>query len=146
MVEMIDPKIERKAIYKSFKGNPGPCPQCGGVLKKSYQSYLVATRTASKMDDSFMIGGDFGWFCASCPTAVLDRNELGKMLHISLPGWKVGQEFAVLGLVDLDRMQANRRNLPPGAPGNPIPLVRFTYPGKSENQQPVNRSKKHRKR
>ena len=68
---MIDPKIERKAIYKFFKGKPGPCPQCGGMLKQSHQSYMIASRIGGRKADSFIMGGDFGRFCASCPTVVL---------------------------------------------------------------------------
>lgn len=33
---MIDLKIERQAIYKSFKEKPGICPQCGGGLNKAF--------------------------------------------------------------------------------------------------------------
>jgi hypothetical protein len=50
----MDKTIERRAIYKTFTGNPGSCPQCGGKVQKSYQSYMVATRANGKMADSFM--------------------------------------------------------------------------------------------
>jgi len=60
MAEMIDLKIERIAVYKSFKRKPGPCPRCGGVLKQNNQSYMIASRTGGRKADSFVIGGDFG--------------------------------------------------------------------------------------
>jgi hypothetical protein len=122
----MDKTVERKAIYKTFKGNPGPCPQCGKVLKKSYQSYMVATRTGGKIADSFMMGGDFGWLCPSCPTVVLDKNELTKMFKFSMPGWNVGKEIVVLGMVNLDKIPDDKKHLPLGGPGNPIPLIPFT--------------------
>jgi len=80
----------RDAIYKIFIGNPGPCPQCRGVLKKSYQSYLVLTHTGKCMKDSFTIGGDFGWFCQSCPVVVLDKRtgQNDEILHAGLEGWR----------------------------------------------------------
>jgi hypothetical protein len=142
----MDKKIERKAIYKTFTGNPGPCPQCGRELKKSYQSYMVATRTGSRMADSFMIGGDFGWFCAACPTVVLDKKELGKMLSFSMPGWKVGNEIIVLGLVNLDAVPEKNKPMRLGEPGNPIPLVRFSSQGAAEASKPAGNSKQSKQR
>lgn len=100
---MIDPKNERKAIYKSFKGKPGPCSRCGGVLKQSHQSYMLATQTGGRKTDSFIMGGDFGWFCASCPTVVLNKDELDKLLSYRMPCWKIGKEIAVLGILNLGR-------------------------------------------
>jgi hypothetical protein len=137
----MDKTIERKAIYKTFTGNPGSCPQCGGKLQNSYQSYMVATRTNGKMADSFMIGGDYGWFCASCPTVVLDKKELGKMLSFSMPGWKVGNEIIVLGLVNLDAVPEKNKHLRLGEPGNPIPLVRFSSQGAAYANKPAGNSK-----
>src|SRR3990172_2170848 len=40
----IDIMRPRECIYKSFKGDPGPCPRCGSTLRQSYQTYLIATR------------------------------------------------------------------------------------------------------
>jgi len=141
---MIDPKIERKAIYKSFKGKPGPCPQCGGVLKQSHQSYMIATQTGGRKADSFIMGGDFGWFCASCPTVVLNKLELDKMLSYSMPGWKIGKEIAVLGILNLDAVPSTKSHLLLGSPGNPVPLVRFSSHASSESGRPTTVSKQNK--
>ena len=69
---MIDTKIPRQAAYKSFKGNPGVCPRCSGALFNDCQTYAVATRQGKRVADSFIIGGNFGWFCKACPTVVID--------------------------------------------------------------------------
>ena len=141
---MIDPKIERKAIYKSFKGKPGPCAQCGGVLKQSHQSYVIATRNGGREADSFIVSGDFGWFCASCPSVVLNKDELGKMFSYSMPGWKIGKQTAVLGILNLDAVPANKSHLLLGAPGNPMPLVRFSSHAGSESSRPTTISKQNK--
>jgi hypothetical protein len=146
MAEMIDPTIERKAIYKSFKGKPGPCPKCGGVLKQSHQSYMLATQTGGRKADSFMVGGDFGWSCAFCPTVVLNKDELGKMLSYSMPGWKIGKEIAMLGILDLDAVPANKSHLLLGSPGNPVPLVKFSGRGGSESGKSTVNSKQNKSR
>ena len=87
---------------------------------------MVATRTGGKIADSFMIGGDYGWFCTSCPTVVLDKDELTKMFKFSMPGWNVGKEIVVLGMINLDKVPDDKKHLPLGAPGNPVPLIRFS--------------------
>ena len=141
---MIDLKIERKAIYKSFKGKPGPCPKCGGVLKQSHQSYMLATKTGVRKADSFILGGDFGWFCISCPTVVLNKDELYKLLSYRMPGWKIGKEIAVLGILNLDAVPANKSHLPLGAPGNPLPLVKFSDHLGSESSRSTGNSKQNK--
>ena len=139
-------KTPREAIYKTFIGNPGPCPQCGGALEKNYQSYMVLTRTGGREADSFVIGGDFGWFCKSCPVVVLDKKELEKMMGFSKPGWKIGAQFAVAGVIDLDAVPADKRYLPLGAPGNPVPLVKFSGHGGSESGKSTSNSKQNKSR
>jgi len=58
----------------------------------------------------------------------------------SLPHWNVGSEFALLGIVDLDAIPEDKRDLPLGDDDNPIPLVEFTSisqekPPRSPSQQ-----------
>jgi hypothetical protein len=126
-------KTPRQAIYQIFKGSPGPCPKCGGALKKSYQSYMVLTHTGERMADSFMMGGDFGWFCQTCPVVVLDKKGLEKMLGFSRPGWKIGAQFSVAGIIDLDAVPEDKRHLPLGTPGNPLPLIKLRAPGSGDS-------------
>jgi hypothetical protein len=83
---MIDLKIPRQAVYSSFKEKPGACPRCSGELVNKYQSYAVATRQGKRVSDSFIIGGKFGWFCKSCPTVVLNRDEIAKMFSFQKSG------------------------------------------------------------
>jgi len=40
--------------------------------------------------------------------------------------WDVGEEYAILGLVDLDAIPEEKEYLPLGSDENPIPLVEFT--------------------
>ncbi len=123
---MIDLKIPRQVVYKSFKSSPGACPHCGGELANEHQTYAVATRRGKRVTDSFIIRGDFGWFCKSCPTIVINRDEIGEMLGFQKSGWNVGSEYIVLGVVDLDAIPASKRHLPIGDPNNPLPLIEFS--------------------
>ena len=79
---MINKETPRQAEYRSFRGNPGECPGCGGSdLVNEQQTYMVATRRGRKIADSFVVSGDFGWYCKSCPTVVINRDKVGEMLR-----------------------------------------------------------------
>jgi len=123
---VIDIAIPRECIYQQFEGHPGPCPRCGGRLQSHPATYLVATRRGKKSTDSFLVGGDPGWFCARCPTVVINPEEMSGYLLHRLPHWDVSTEFVVLGIVDLDAIPEEKRDLPLGDDDNPIPLVEFT--------------------
>ncbi len=123
---MIDITIPRECIYQEFEGQPGPCPRCGGPLQQSSQTYLVITQRGEDMADSFMIGGDIGWCCARCPTVVISPEEVTKFLMQPLPHWDIGEEFTLVGIVDLDAIPEEKHDLPLGDEDNPIPIVEFT--------------------
>ena len=134
-------KIQREAVHKDFATTPGPCPKCGGVLEQTNLPYMVATRTGGHLDDSFLISGDFGWYCQSCPVVVLNQSELHQMMNFSKPGWTVGSEFLVLGVMDLDAIPENKRHLPIDSPEMPNVLVKFRN---LDDKKPASR-KRHKK-
>lgn len=122
----VDITIPRECIYKEFENDPGPCPRCGGPLHQISQTYLVATRRGRTVTDSFLVATDFGWFCAACPTVVIDPADVQNFLSFGKPDWDTGSEFAVLGVVDLAAIPPEKAHLALGDDNNPIPLVQFT--------------------
>ena len=130
----IDVSEPRECIYKSFADHPGPCPRCGGPLVQSRQTYLVLTRHGERAADSFMVGGDFGWFCIRCPTVVVNPADVAEMLRVRLSHWDVGDEFLLAGIVDLDAIPEDKKELPLGTDENPIPLVEFTKISRAGDQ------------
>lgn len=127
MKTQIDDKVEREAMYQSFKRHPGLCPKCGGELRQSYQHYLIATIEGKRKRDSLFIGGDFGWFCTSCPIVLFNVRVISAMLRNVSPCLGVVAKFVVLGTIDWDAIPESLRDVPIGAPGNPIYLVKFRY-------------------
>ncbi len=123
---MIDITIPRECIYQQFKERPGPCPRCGASLQSHTATYLVDTQGGRQSTDSFIIGNDMGWFCARCPTVVINPEEINEYLMNSKPHWNVGAEFTVPGIVNVDAISEQKHNLPLGHDDNPIPLVAFT--------------------
>ena len=140
----IDFTTPRKCFYRRFTSHPGPCPACGKPLHQASRVYLVATLQDDRIADTFTMSGDMGWFCASCPTVVINANEIGDMLRSSLPSWDVGGEFAVMGLVDLDAVPPEQSHLPLGDI-DPFPLVPFEdAPGRkkpSPSPRPVKKKR-----
>jgi hypothetical protein len=124
--DVIDVTIPRECVYREFEGDPGPCPRCGGPLQAHPATYLVATRRGRKSTSSFFVGSDMGWFCARCPTVVINPEEVSEYLLHGKPEWNVGTELAVLGIVDLDAIPEEKRDVLLGEDDNPIPLVEFT--------------------
>ncbi len=139
----IDVSEPRECIYKSFGDAPGPCPRCGERLEQHMQTYLVATRRGKRITDSFITGTDFGWFCTNCPTVVINPEDVDEMLQHPMSDWDVGEEFTVLGLIDLDAIPEDKQHLPLGDDDNPIPLVEFTRISDAED---VRRRSQRRKR
>lgn len=139
----VDVSVPRECLYKSFADDPGPCPRCGERLEQCTQTYLVATRRGKRVADSFILGSDFGWFCTNCPTVVIDPEDVTEMLQFSKPDWDVGEEFTVVGLIDLDAIPEDKQHLPLGDDDNPVPLVEFTSISDAEE---VSRRSQHRKR
>lgn len=87
---------------------------------------MVATRRGTKRADSFIIGSDLGWFCSHCPTVIIDPQDISEFLQHSLPHWDVGNEFSLLGIVDLDAVPEEKRAARLGTDDNPYPLVEFS--------------------
>ncbi len=118
--------IPRECIHKSFEMRAGSCPRCGRSLEQKQQVYVVETWRGREQADSFVVSHDLGWFCRGCPTVVIDPQEVSNLLGHRLPHWDVGDEFALLGIVDLDAVPEEKAHLPFGEDDNPIPLVEFT--------------------
>jgi hypothetical protein len=127
----IDITIPRECIYRQFENQPGPCPRCGSPLQPSPQTYLVATRRAGRIADSFFIGGDMGWFCTMCPTVVINPDRVSAMMDSPLPGGGAGMEFAVVGILNLGDIPPGQRHLPLSELET-LPLVPFRWgPGEA---------------
>lgn len=142
----IDFSVPREMIMLPLSGEPGPCPRCGGALEQTYATYLIATRQGKRIADSFIMGSDFGWFCLRCPTLVINTNQVSQMLRHSLPHWNVGNEFAVMGIVNMDAVPENQRDVPLGDDDNPIPLVEFTNSRSARGDKARKKHKKQRRR
>jgi len=120
--------IPRRVYYSDQVTDPERCPECGKPLERDHQTYLLEIRNVAGDIESFLTSIAAGAFCASCPVVVLARDKVESIVQHAgerfLPG-KQRLEFVVLGLVDLDAIPPEKRDIPLGDDDNPIPLVRF---------------------
>ncbi len=121
-VVKVDAGIRRAVFYEEFDQHPGPCPQCGGELRQASVPYMVATHHGGQMADPFLIASDFGWFCDACPTVVINPDGVREILAHGRPDWDTGEEFIVVGIVDLDAIPPGQRRRPIDEV-EPLPLV-----------------------
>ena len=127
----IDFTLPREAWSVEERKAAKACPRCQARLQPSYQTYAVATREGADIQDSFLMGTDaLGFYCPQCPTVVLVSSVLRGMLSHSLPNWRVGSESLVAGIVDLDAIPEDKRDLPLGSDENPLTVVPFSYHGR----------------
>lgn len=143
----IDFSIPRRCVYRRFAGRPGPCPNCGRTLHQHVQTYLVATRQGREMMDALFVSNDMGWFCADCPTVVINTHEMDVALAHPMSGWDLGDEIAVVGIVDLDAVPPEQAHLPLDEI-DPLPLIPFDVApgGKSPARSARSARKKRPKR
>jgi hypothetical protein len=122
----IDKTIERMVIFRNEKKDLERCPRCNQPLVQYPGPYQVATFDGSRPADEFVMGGDFGYLCAGCATAVIHLPALAEMLHQAYqkPGWDVGGGCGVIGLINLDAIPPDQRHLPLDDL-DPYPLVHF---------------------
>lgn len=144
MKQKIDKTIERKMFAHEAADAPSNCPQCGQPLVQEYGPYQVATRSGRRLTDEYVMSGDFGYLCPECATAVIHIPNLAERIH-GIPmrsGWKTGEEFMVLGLIDLDAIPPEQAHIPLDDL-DPYPFVPF-HPAHPAKKRP-SRKKRPRK-
>ncbi|MHC1742921.1 MAG: hypothetical protein AB9873_07800 [Syntrophobacteraceae bacterium] len=119
----IDPGIPRQMFWSEDVAGTKLCPKCGHGLINEHQIYVMVARQAGRIE-SFIAGTKSGFFCPECPVVVLAREGFNEFVRLGLGNLDPGQ-YTVLGLVDIDAIPTEKRHLPMGADGNPIPLVKF---------------------
>jgi len=145
--------LPRRRYWSDEVGGCTSCPECGGALEREQHPYVAATRRHGELD-VHVIGNDAGHFCGRCPVVVIDREEFGPFIAIATRGLD-DVRYAVMGIVDLDAVPEDKRNLPFDDDTNPLPLVPFTNlrggrpparPKKTHKQKGKGKRRKKRKR
>jgi hypothetical protein len=115
--------IPRYMFWSNEAGGTEYRPRCHSRLESEYHAYLVAVRAGKKIDP-FMTGNDHGYFCPKCPVVVLDREGFAGLPY-SIFDIAQSSAIAVIGIVDIDAVPEDKKDVPVGDADNPIPLVEF---------------------
>ncbi len=119
--------VPRKVYYSGKVGGCDSCPDCGEALECEQHTYLTAIRRGD--DTSYQImGNTAGHFCGNCPVVVLDREEVESFMSLVAQGGG-NFNYVVMGIVDLEAVPEDKRNLPFDEEDNPLPLVEFLNMG-----------------
>lgn len=109
--------------------NTKSCPRCNTSLKREYHSYMVAIDEKGERE-AVMMGHDSGLFCPKCPTMVLDSQIVEEMIsdHVQYQTSRANKhveslKYAVVGIVDLDAVPEDKKDIPLGDDDNPVPLI-----------------------
>jgi len=145
--------LPRRRYWRSDIQSPHLCPECQQPVEQEFHSYLLFLKRGRDVD-SFLVGNDGGYFCATCPVVVLDEEAFRKSSQVVMGN--ASEAFFVAGLVDFDAIPEEKRELPLGDDDNPIPLVEFlntstakktyrTRPRVTRKQRKALRNQKRRK-
>ena len=144
-MKKFDPSIPRQMFLSNYVGGKSNCPRCFSSLENEPQVFMMAVRDAHDIHP-FIIGNDAGYFCPQCPTVVLDFDTFAEFAEVSL-GRDTDAEFTVMGLIDMEAIPDDKRSLPLGVEGNPIPLVKFAnIPARKSKQRKTTAHRKKKKR
>jgi len=133
-MKQIDISIPRWMYWSDEVDSLHVCPKCKSSLIHERRPYLVLVKERKEIE-SFIIGTDGGYFCPNCSVVVLDKLAFASMVAIT-PGVHKSSKFIVKGLVNLDAVPEDKRNIPLGRDDNPIPLVEFlNYQRDSETDE-----------
>ncbi|MCO6479687.1 MAG: SEC-C domain-containing protein [Phaeodactylibacter sp.] len=117
---------EPKRKYFSHEFSLEYCPECKGTLTEKACTILLAVRSARDKAE-FLTNLSGSRFCERCPVVVFDSS---KVEYAAIAGLKEETNFkyTVLGIVDLDAVPEEKRNLELGTDENPLPLIDFLPP------------------
>lgn len=132
-----DASIPRWRYWDTEIGSSQTCPKCKSPLEKEYHTYLMLIKEGNEVTP-LMTGNDGGRFCPNCPVVVLDHDVFSEGAVAT--GAAKRAEFMVVGIVDLEAIPEDKRDIPLGDDENPIPLVEFLNTQKGGKEPPKRHS------
>ena len=119
--------LPRRMYWSDKVGGCNRCPECGGPLLSDYHSYVLET-VHTETTDTHLLGNDGGHFCRTCPVVVLDSDAFENLALIAAAGVPMAR-YRVLGIIDMEAVPEDTRDIPFDEDTNPVPLVKFIRTG-----------------
>jgi hypothetical protein len=141
----LDFQQERTAYHRALDPADLPglaCPACGAAVGAVEGPYLAAALADDgAVLETFLIGGDFVYYCPACPTVVVDTFELNEYIRLADD---VSGEVYVMGYVDLDAVPESQQELPVSEID--LPLTPFLVNGLQIREAPRRPARKRKRR
>jgi hypothetical protein len=118
----IDLLIPRRRYY-SDECNLTFCPECGSDLIEENCTILLCAKSDSD-EGEFMSNLSGSHFCNKCPVVVFDKEKIEQAATLGVRGAN-NLRYFIGGIIDLDSIPDNKKNLEIGSDKNPVPLIRF---------------------
>jgi len=119
------PSVPRRMYPSNVIPLKNRCPECGAKPEREYHSYVVGAGEGGE-ETRLLVGNNLGAFCPKCDVVVLDTEGFAGEVSLGIAPESGPSNIVVLGIVDIDAIPEEKRDLPLGAEDNPIPLVKFT--------------------
>lgn len=139
----LDFQQQRTAHHRALDPADITCPACGAAVGAVDGHYLAAALAdgGDTVLETFLIGGDFVYYCPACPTVVVDKAELNEYMR---PLDDVSGEVYVMGYVDLNAVPESQHELPVSEID--LPLTPFLVNGLQIREAPRRPARKRKRR
>jgi hypothetical protein len=107
----------RRALAVAADSLSQQCPNCAQPLEVSRAVMLLLGRNGEKS-----IFNNDCRFCPGCDVVILDADYIREIAQHGLP---TARSFTVVGFVDLAAVPEDKKKIPLGQKGNPIPFIEF---------------------
>ncbi len=137
--QILDASIQRRLYLNEGNEVIESCPACGGKLTEEVLIYLVNAEDEPDELGSYIVSYDHGKYCNSCPVIVINEAHFHDWIFRDVMSRERRRddilEYEILGIVDIDSIPEEKRDLPLGEDDNPIPLVPFIEYTESPEKQ-----------
>ncbi len=117
----IGTSVHRKVCWSDEDIPDGVCPDCGGDLREEQHCFMTVTVAGEGLEK--FLTGSRGGFCELCPVVVLSRPSFDSIMKAGNSGV---DQYEVLGIVDMDAIPEDKRDIPLGTTDDaPVPLIEF---------------------
>ena len=113
-------KKRRKPIWAEKGDHFTCCPDCGSGLINESNTFLVGGNVERELE-TFLMSNQAD-FCEKCPVVVLKKVQFDFSLFAGNSGV---EHYEVAGIVDLDAIPEDERDIPVGSGDTPIKLMEF---------------------
>lgn len=109
--------------YHSDDCGLATCPECGAELVEAPCTILLCAKSDTDQGE-FATNVTGSHFCKKCPVVVFDDDQVEKAAALGIRGAK-NLKYYIAGIIDLEAIPDEKKELEIGSDENPLPLVEF---------------------